>query len=302
MRSFTGLLALLALAVVGSAAEKPDKQAAIRVVLIDGQNNHDWRATTPILKQLLEDTKRFSVAVSSNVKPGDKPGRVADTVPFPPDLSQYDVVLSNYNGEAWPKEFQQALVEQLRHGKIGLVIVHAANNSFEGWPAWNEMIGLGWRGAGFGDRLVLDADGKEVRSPKGTGPGAGHGAKHAFKVTIRDGDHPVTKGMPAEWLHAADELYHGLRGPARDMHLLATAYADKSKGGTGDHEPMIWTLDFGKGRVFHTPMGHDAEGMRCRGFQATVQRGAEWAATGKVTLPLPADFPTADKSSSAPAK
>ena len=103
-------------------------------------------------------------------------------------------------------------------------------------------------------------------------------------------------------MHGADELYHGLRGPIENVHLLATAYSDKGKGGTGEHEPMIWTVDYGKGRVFHTPMGHDLDGMRCLGFAATLQRGTEWAATGKVTLPLPAPFPTADKTSSLPAK
>jgi type 1 glutamine amidotransferase len=108
--------------------------------------------------------------------------------------------------------------------------------------------------------------------------------------------------MPKEWMHASDELYHGMRGPAENVHLLATAYSDKAKGGTGEHEPMIWTVSYGKGRVFHTPMGHDVEAMRCVGFIATLQRGTEWAATGKVTLPLPKEFPTADKTSSVSAK
>ena len=101
-------------------------------------------------------------------------------------------------------------------------------------------------------------------------------------------------------MHAPDELYHGLRGPIGEMHLLATAFSDKGKGGTGEHEPMIWTLSYGKGRVFHTPMGHDLDGMRCVGFMATLQRGTEWAATGKVTQKLPEAFPTKDKASAIP--
>jgi hypothetical protein len=277
--------------------------AKIRVVLIDGQNNHDWRATTPILKKALEDTGRFTVDVSSNLKPNDKPGAVADTVAFPPDLGKYDVLLSNYNGDPWPNEFQKSLEDRLKDGKIALVIVHAANNSFGGWGEYNRMIGMGWRDAKFGDRLILDADGKEKKVAKGDGPDAGHGAKHPFKVTTRDAEHPVTKGMPAEWLHSSDELYHGMRGPVENVHLLATAFSEKEKvGGTGEHEPMIWTVEYGKGRVFHTPMGHDVEAIRCVGFQTVVQRGTEWAATGKVTLSLPAEFPTADKGSQVPAK
>jgi hypothetical protein len=289
---------LVSLASSFTVAAQPG--AKIRVILIDGQNNHDWRATTPILKQVLERSGRCRVAVSSDLRPGDRPGRVADTVPFPPDLSRYDVLVSNFNGALWPAGFRRDLESRLRAGKIDLVIVHAANNSFPDWPEYNRMIGLGWRDNNFGDRLYVDAAGKEVRVPKGKGPGAGHGAKHAFTVTIRDADHPCTRSMPHEWLHMPDELYHGQRGPAEHMHLLATAYSDPAKGGTGAHEPMIWTLSYGKGRVFHTPMGHDTEAMRCRGFQATLERGMEWAATGRVTLALPKDFPTAEKTSAVP--
>ncbi len=297
-----GLALLAAAAVAGLAAPAAAVDKKIKVILIDGQNNHNWRATTPHLKKVLEDSDRFTVDVSSNLKPGDKPGDVAEVVPFPQDLGKYDVLLSNYNGADWPAEFRTALEDRLKEGKIALVIVHAANNSFGGWGEYNKMIGMGWRDNKFGDRLILDDAGKEKRVPKGEGPGAGHGPQHAFTVTLRDAEHPVVKGMPKEWLHAQDELYHGMRGPAENVHLIATAFSDKAKGGTGEHEPMIWTVTYGKGRVFHTPMGHDLTGMRCLGFVATLQRGTEWAATGQVTLPLPKDFPTAEKTSSLPAK
>lgn len=298
------LLAFATFALVTSLAAADDKKAEgkIKVILVDGQNNHNWRATTPLLKKVLEETGKFAVDVSSNLKEGDKPGEIKETVPFPPDLSKYDVVLSNYNGAPWPEAFQKSLESTLKDGKIALVIVHAANNAFGGWGEYNKMIGMGWRGAGAGDRLTLDADGKEVRVEKGKGPGAGHGSQHPFKVVVRDTEHPITKGMPKEWLHAQDELYHGMRGPIENVKLLATAFADKAKGGTGEHEPMIWTVSYGQGRVFHTPMGHDLAGMRCNGFITTLRRGTEWAATGKVTFPVPEDFPTAEKTSSIPAK
>ncbi len=296
------LFALVAAASSTAVAAPVIDSPKIKVVLIDGQNNHNWRATTPLLKKVLEDSGRFTVDVSSNLKANDKPGQIKETVPFPPDLSKYDVLLSNYNGAAWPKEFEQSLEERLKSGKIALVIVHAADNSFPGWTGFNDMIGLGWRDNKFGDRLITDDKGTITRVEKGTGPGAGHGAQHAFKVVIRDPEHPITKGMPKEWLHAQDELYHGLRGPGKNMKILATAYSDKKYGGTGDNEPMIWTVSYGEGRVFHTPMGHDLNGMRCWGFIGTLLRGSEWAATGKVTIPLPKDFPTADKVSQLPAK
>jgi type 1 glutamine amidotransferase len=301
-RALLGGMAWLGLVswAAGADEKKPDK---IKVVLIDGQNNHDWRSTTPLMRKELEDSGRFTVDVSTApLNKNDKKPAPEGSIAFPPDLTKYDVLLSNYNGDPWPEEFRKALESTLKEGKIGLVIVHAANNSFGNWAEYNLMIGMGWRDNKFGDRLTLDADGKEKRVPKGEGPDAGHGAGHAFQITVRDADHPITKGMPHEWMHAKDELYHGMRGPAQHVHLLATAFSDKAKAGTGEHEPMIWTLEYGKGRVFHTPMGHDVEAMRCIGFITTLQRGTEWAATGKVTLPLPKEFPTADNTSSAPAK
>jgi type 1 glutamine amidotransferase len=287
-----------------SPAGGGEGKGKIGVVIIDGQNNHDWRSTTPFLKKVLQKSGRFRVDVSTGpLSQEDKKKKRGlpkgwEAVPFPPDLSKYDVVLSNYNGDSWPKDFQKDLDENLKSGKIDLVIVHAANNSFGGWKEYNLMIGMGWRGNSFGDRLTYDENGKEVRVPKGKGPGAGHGAQHAFQVVIRDPNHPITKGMPKEWMHAQDELYHGMRGPAEHVHLLATAFDDKSKGGTGENEPMIWTVTYGKGRVFHTPMGHDLNGMRCIGFITTLLRGTEWAATGKVTVPIPSNFPEHDKTSS----
>jgi type 1 glutamine amidotransferase len=103
------------------------------------------------------------------------------------------------------------------------------------------------------------------------------------------------KGLPKRWMHAGDELYNKMRGPGTNMTILATAYSDPSNSGTGRDEPMLMVSTFGKGRVFHTTMGHDIPALSCVGFIATFQRGTEWAATGNVTQKVPADFPTADK-------
>lgn len=218
-------------------------------------------------------------------------------IPF----EKYQVVVSNYNGESWPKKDETTLDGLLKDGKIGLVVVHAADNAFTGWKEYNLMIGMGWRNKKFGERLKVDDSGKEVRVPAGDDLDTGHRYSGPFKIIVRDPNHPITKGMPIEWMHAQDELYDNLRGPIENVHLLATGLAPKGKG-TGVQEPMIFTIKYGKGRVFHTPMGHDVNGMHCVGFITTLQRGTEWAATGNVTLPLPANFPTADKVSSEAAK
>src|SRR3954463_9550523 len=110
------ILAALSLWLLAPVAASAEDAPKVRVILIDGQNNHNWRATSPILKKFLEDSGRFSVDVSSNLKQGDKPGKVEKTVPFPPDLTKYDVLLSNYNGQAWAKEFKTSLVECVKEG------------------------------------------------------------------------------------------------------------------------------------------------------------------------------------------
>jgi type 1 glutamine amidotransferase len=276
---------MLSAAATAGAAEK------LKALVIDGQNNHNWKATTPVIKKAMESSGRFTVDVATS------PSRGKDMSTFNPEFSKYDVVVSNYNGAMWSKKTQQAFLDYVNGGG-GLVILHAANNSFGGWKEYNQIIGLGgWDGRNQRHGpYVYFKDDKLVRD-ESKGGGGHHGRQHDFSVMIRNADHPVTKGMPKVWLHVKDELYDKLRGPAVNMTVLATAYASPKTGGSGRHEPMIFTITAGKGRVFHTPMGHADYSMRCAGFQATLNRGAEWAATGKVTQPIPKDFPTADKTS-----
>jgi type 1 glutamine amidotransferase len=258
---------------------------------VDGQNNHNWKATSPIMKKALEASGRFTVDVATTPQDKSKMGE------FKPDFSRYAVVVSNYNGDLWPQETCKAF-ETYMAGGGGLVVVHAADNSFSQWAEYNKMIGLG----GWGGRneksgpMIRWRDGQVVRD---TQPGAGgtHGANHEYAVETRAADHPIMAGLPAKWMHTSDELYSKMRGPAENLTLLATSFADKAKGGTGENEPILFTLTYGKGRVFHTVLGHDERSSKCVGFVTTLQRGAEWAATGKVTIPKPENFPTADKAS-----
>ena len=269
---------------------RKENKGPLKALIVDGQNNHDWKATTPVLKSLLEETGLFTVEVARS------PAKKQPMDSFKPDFNKYDVIVSNYTGDNWPKETQDALVDYMNNGG-GLVIFHAADNAFPKWKEWNEMIAIG----GWGGRneksgpMVRYRDGKVVfdNSP---GPGGTHGPQHEFQVIIRDRQHAITAGLPEKWMHASDELYSKLRGPAKNMAILATAYADPAKRGTGEHEPMLFTVRYGKGRVFHTVLGHAPEQMRCVGFIVTLQRGTEWAATGRVTqVNVPEDFPTAEK-------
>jgi uncharacterized protein len=270
--------------VPAQAAEK------LKLLIIDGQNNHAWAKTTPVMQKWLTESGRFTVDVATS------PAKGGDMSKFAPDFKAYDVVLSNYNGEEWSAATKQAFIDYVKGGG-GVAIIHAANNSFGNWAEYNKIIGLG----GWGGRnekhgpYVRFRDGKIVQD---TQPGAGghHGRQHPFAVVVRDDKHPITRGLPPTFMHATDELYDKLRGPAENMTVLDTAYADPATGGSGEHEPMIMTIGYGKGRVFHTPMGHSPESMHCVGFITVLLRGCEWAATGEVTLTeVPKDFPSADK-------
>ena len=312
-------LALAVLLCVGTAPQAPSfaeapegKKDKIKVLIVDGQNNHNYKAMTPFMKEQLEKTDLFTVDVSTTPPAPPRPTKnetpeqaaerqkkTDDLKPlwdqWRPSFKDYKVVLSNYNGEPWPGEVAGAFEEFVKGGG-GVYIVHAANNSFPGWKEYDLMIGLGWRGKEYGSRLFYDETGKLQRSPAGDGPGAGHGAQHEFKITVRDPDHPILKGIPPVWLHATDELYHGQRGPAEKMLILASAFDDKSKGGTGVHEPMMWVIPYGQGKVVTNVMGHEnGKSVQCVGFVTLMLRSCEWLATGKVTVPVPPNFPTEDK-------
>lgn len=276
MKLIPAFLSTLALAVCAHAAP-------IKVLLIDGQNNHAWATTSPEIKKILEEPGIFTVDVATSPK---------DISAFAPSFADYQVVVSNYNGALWPPAMREAFEKYMSAGG-GFVPIHAADNAFSEWPAYNEMIGLGgWGGRNekSGPYLRL-RDGKWIPDTK-PGGGGHHGEQHAFMMTTRAADHPIMAGLPAKWMHAQDELYDSLRGPAKNVTVIASAMSSPAKGGTGEDEPLLMTIRYGKGRIFHTALGHGMEALKCQGFATTLQRGVEWAATGKVTQKIPANFPT----------
>ncbi|MCD6304568.1 MAG: ThuA domain-containing protein, partial [Planctomycetes bacterium] len=252
--------------VVGAVAADRQRPEKIRILLLSGRNNHNWRATTPALVKMYRRSGRFTVTVT------DEPEKLTADA-----FSRCDVVVSNWT--SWPKTqlrlwkpaTEKAFLDFIRNGG-GLVVFHAASTACQSWPAFQQLVGATW------------AKGR-----------TGHGRRHEFTVRIVDHDHPVTAGMKD--FKTFDELWHRM-GRQKDARVLCVAFSDKNSGGTGEDEPVVLCTHMGKGRGFNLVLGHDTRALDNPGWQALMLRGTEWAATGKVTLP---PLPAGDASPAAPA-
>jgi hypothetical protein len=269
------------------SARKP-----IKTLLITGQNNHNWQVSHLVIKDILENSGLFTVDFAISPEKGK------DMSNFIINFNPYELVVLDYNGDAWPQETRNRFEAFAKKGG-GIIVYHAADNAFPAWEEFNKICALGgWEGRDENaGPYAYWSDGELVKdfSP---GRGGSHGRQHEYMMTARDSDHPVISGLPNRWAHTQDELYDRMRGPANIGTLLYTAYSDTATGGSGREEPLLFTVDYGKARIFHTMLGHcgptyeNNPAMQCTGFQVILLRAAEWAATGKVTQKIPKDFPS----------
>jgi hypothetical protein len=287
---------LMACGITPSAnAGTPTKQ--IRVLIVDGFSNHDWRLTTHYIRAILEPTGLFAVDVSTSPPTAAAPG----WDDWRPRFEDYDVVIQNCNdyngGPSWPEPVQAAL-ERFVRGGGGLYVWHSANNAFVNWPAYNEMIGLGWRNKDYGTAIVVGDDGKLSRIPPGDGENTGHGPRFDALIT-RVGDHTIHRGLPRQWTAADIEVYYYVRGPARHLQVLSYAHEPK----TQLNWPTEWTVSYGRGRVYTSTFGHVWKGdthpvtVRDVGVQTLLVRGVQWLARRPVDYAVPENFPTATATS-----
>jgi len=244
-----------------SPATAAKKAAGLRVLIFSGLNNHDWRSTTPVLVKIFKESGRFSV-----VDVTEQPGKM-DAATF----AKYDVIVNNWTpypdtARQWPAATEKAFLDYLHNGG-GFVVFHAASCSFQVWPEFQQIVAMTWK-ANY----------------------TAHGAYHTFRVTIEDKDHPITRGMPD--FYTTDELYHNMvQMVDQKLNVVCKAFSAKEQGGTGKFEPVLVWTQAGKGRAVNMVLGHDPKAMQT-GFRTLLLRSAEWAATGKVTIPLPAYWPT----------
>lgn len=259
MRALLPLLAALAL-----------HAAPARLLLITGQSDlphHHWQETTAVIRSLFANDARFELRV------------IEDPHALTPEMfAPYQAVLLNYNGPRFPAAIEQALERYVQNGG-GFVAFHQAcygewfgmelrngrwtAGSTKGWSAYAAMLGASWQPANIG-----------------------HARRYAFSVQSTAVAHAITQGPAATWM-ANDELYHRM-DLAPTAEVILDALSPKEIGGTGRREPLAWTNAYGRGRVFFTPLGHDALAWHQSGMRRLFLRGVEWAATGAVTEPAPA--------------
>jgi type 1 glutamine amidotransferase len=266
-----------------SAADAP-----VRVLIIDGFSNHDWRTTTQRIREQLDADGGFAVAVSTS--PDASATRDAMQAWRPP-VAEADVVLMNCNDLGKPVIWPDAVKTQLEafvRGGHGLYVFHSANNAFAHWPEYNRMIGLGWRAADFGPAAVVEDDGTLRRIPAGEGPGTSHGPRTDALIT-RVGEHPIHRGFPRQWRAADLEVYTYARGPAEHIDVLSHSRDNKF----GLAFPIEWTVRYGDGRVYNSTLGHlwkdnaDPAAFRCAGFRALLPRTVRWLAGRTDNSPAP---------------
>jgi len=274
--------------------------AKIKVLIIDGVSNHNWKLNTKLLRGLLEPTGLFDVAVSTSPPAADAPGW--DT--WRPKFSDYDVVLQTYNdikaGPQWPGEVKKSFVTYVQQGG-GVFIYHSGNNAFPKWPEYNDIIGLGWRPVSYGTALQMSADGTITRLPPGQGRGTGHAPRGEVLVHTL-GDHPIHQGLPAAWKSPMLEVYYDARGAANNVQVISYGQDPKYK----EFWPLEWTVTYGQGRVYASSFGHvwsdESEtkqpvDLLAADEQVLIVRAIQWLAKRPITIDVPQDFPTADRTS-----
>lgn len=235
--------------------------APVRVLLITGQNNHNWKKTTPLIVETLESTGRFEVVVNKKFEK------------FAPEkLDDFDVIFSNWNlwkkrknippQLDWSPELREAYVDFVKSGK-GHVAMHAGSSTFFDWDDYQEICVATWH--------------------KGTH----HGPKHEFEVRMDDAEHPVTKGLGSFKKH--DELWEKVYVASEGATTLTSSYASKKFKGDNVWEPSTFVSRFGEGRTAYTSLGHDAKAFESKEFRVLLARLVEWTATGEVTVPPPGE-------------
>jgi type 1 glutamine amidotransferase len=209
------------------------------------------------LETILENTGLFDVDIQRGAMP---------------DFADYDVIVLSLEKADWSDQVKKDFETFVSSGG-GVVVLGTSLSAFQDWPASEKLFGL----------------------PTGEGLSKSKKA-YDYQIVNNKIEHPVTNGLPQKWLHGGDYMLYNTTGLKPGAEVLASARADSIYGGNNQMLPVVYALSAGEGRVFASTMGYAAsidhiEAMQCVGYITTLQRGAEWAATGVVSQEPPLDFP-----------
>lgn len=278
----TGML--LAGCLIFAAAEY--EPSSIRTLVITGAapyGYHPWEKNIeliePRLKALGLDSIEYHIARG-----------LEDWRKWDGDYSNYDAVVIIYYWSQAPEAELEKLDRYVRDGGA-LAVVHSSLAGFWNQDTFDRWTGIAYREHDpyYGHNLAFDESGKRIVRSPGEGDGSAHAPIETFRIQTHNPDHPIMKGLPETWMQSEDELYYNLRGPNTNLNVLAVAEAPD-----GTYAPQAWVRDYDRGRIFCLTPGHHEPGASSVGFNTLLARGIEWAATGKVSIRVPANFPGED--------
>ena len=221
------------------------------MLILSGRNNHEWQQTTSVLAHILSESQKFSIKIN------EKPDTLTSA-----DFLQVDVILSNWNSWPendlrWPVKTELALLQFIENGG-GFVTFHSSSSAFYNWPEFQKISTAAW---------IMDS--------------TYHDKPSETRITITSKMHPVTKGVndfdifDELWIQAAENPEFEVLGTASKKEISETEIKP---------QPAIMVAGYGKGRIFHTILGHDINAIQNPGFSILIINATEWTATGKVTL------------------
>jgi type 1 glutamine amidotransferase len=228
------------------------KKNKIKILILSGNNNHAWQKTTPFLESILVESSIFDIEITNQ----------PDTLKYK-KLIEFDALVSNWNSFpdndfVWSKEAEDGLLKYLEEGG-GLVFFHASTSALYNWPEFKKISTGAWI------------------------ENTWHGKPGPVEVKIENRKHPITKGLDdfstfdELWINAEQNYAFQVLGSAVNDTILSSGLKK---------QPVIFVSKYGKGRIFHTLLGHDTRAMKNVGFQTLILRGTEWAATSKVRLSI----------------
>lgn len=220
-------------------AEAADKKVLV-VSVTKGFRHAVIPTTDKLVEKLAKESGQFDVEF---VKTDEDMARLMTM----DSLAKYDGVIFNNTTGNLPLPDRQGFVDWVASGK-GYVGIHAATDTFAGFPPYTEMVG----------GLFLT-----------------HGAQATINVIKEDPNHPITKDIPDN-LVVHDEIYILQKFHRATVHGLLTQDKHPNTKQPGDYT-IAYCKNWGQGRVFYTSLGHREDVVAQDWYGKHLLAGIRWS-------------------------